>query len=120
MKNILIIDDNKDITGLFSTILESAGHKCTIVHDGKKGLEMLHTKSFDLTLLDLAMPGMSGTDVLDVVKNDPKIKDSKILIITASSLTDAEIERIRNEYKILDIVKKPINKAKLLQEVEKY
>lgn len=120
MKNILIIDDNKDITGLFSTILESAGYKCTIVNDGEKGVEMLHTKSFDLTLLDLAMPGMSGTDVLDVVKNDPKIKDSKILIITACSPTDAEMERIRNEYKILDIVKKPINKAKLIQIVEMY
>ncbi|NOS62511.1 MAG: response regulator [Nitrosarchaeum sp.] len=120
MKNILIIDDNKDITGLFKTILESAGHKCTAVHDGKKGLEMLHEKSFDLTLLDLAMPGMSGTDVLDIVKNDPKIKDSKILIITASSPSDAEMDRIRKEYRILDIVKKPINKAKLLQTIEMY
>lgn len=36
MKNILIIDDNKDITGLFKTILESAEHKCTAVHDGGK------------------------------------------------------------------------------------
>ncbi len=120
MKNILIIDDNKDITGLFKTILESVGHKCTTVHDGKKGLEMLHTKSFDLTLLDLAMPDMSGTDVLDVVKNDPNLKSSKILIITASSPTDAEMERIRKEYRILDIVKKPINKVKLLHTVEKY
>jgi len=120
LKNILIVDDNKDITGLFSTILESAGHKCTVVNDGKKGVEMLHEKSFDLTLLDLAMPGMSGTDVLDVVKNDPKLKDSKILIITASSPSDAEMDRIRNEYRILDIVKKPINKIKLLQTVEKY
>src|SRR3989338_8632491 len=117
MKNILIVDDNEDITGLFKTILESAGHKCTIVHDGKKGVEMLQTKSFDLTLLDLAMPGMSGTDVLDVVKNDPKLKDSKILIITASSPSDAEMDRIRNEYRILDIEKKPINKIKLLQTV---
>lgn len=120
MKNILIIDDNKDITGLFRTILEAAGHECTTAHDGKKGLEMLQTKSFDLTLLDLAMPGMSGTDVLDVVKKDPKLKSNKILIITASSPTDAEMDRIRNEYKILDIVKKPINKAKLLQTIEQY
>lgn len=120
MKNILIIDDNKDITGLFKTILESAGHKCTVVHEGGKGVELLHTKSFDLTLLDLAMPGMSGIDVLDVVKNDSDLKSSKILIVTASAPTDAEMKRIRNEYDILDIVKKPINKAKLLQTVEMY
>lgn len=120
MKNILIIDDNKDITGLFKTILETAGHKCATVHDGKEGLKMLHANTFDLTLLDLAMPGMSGTDVLDVVKNDPNLKSSKILIITASSPTESELQRIRNEYSILDIVKKPINKVKLLQTVDMY
>lgn len=120
MKNILIVDDNKDITGLFKTILESSGHKCTTVNDGKEGLEMLHVKSFDLTLLDLAMPGMSGMDVLDAVKNDQNLKSSKILVITASSPTDAEINKIKNEYSVLDILKKPINKAKLLQMVEKY
>jgi CheY-like chemotaxis protein len=120
MKNILLVDDNKDITGLFKTILEFAGHKCTVVNSGKEGLEMMHAKSFDLTLLDLAMPDMSGTDVLEVVKKDPDLKSSKILIITASSPTDAEMERIRQEYNILDIVKKPINKAKLLQTIEKY
>lgn len=120
MKSILIVDDNKDITGLFKTILESSGHKCTAVNDGKEGLKMLHAKSFDLTLLDLAMPGMSGIDVLDAVKNDPNLKSSKILVITASSPTDSEMERIRNEYSILDIIKKPINKTKLLQMIESY
>jgi hypothetical protein len=54
------------------------------------------------------------------VKKEPNLKSSKILIITASSPTDAEMERIRNTYEILDIVKKPINKVKLLQTIEQY
>jgi CheY-like chemotaxis protein len=120
MKNILLVDDNKDITGLFKTILEFAGHNCTVVNNGKEGLEMMHAKSFDLILLDLAMPNMSGIDVLDVVKKDPNLKSNKILIITASSPTDAETERIRQSYPILDILKKPINKVKLLQTIDKY
>lgn len=119
MKNVLLIDDNKDITDLFKTILESAGHKCTAVNGGRAGLEMLQTNFFDLTLLDLAMPDMSGIDVLHHVKKDSKLKSSKILIVTASSPTDSEMERIRKEYDVIDVVKKPINKAKLLQMIDR-
>ncbi len=120
MKSVLVVDDNKDITGLFKTILESSGHKCSTVNGGKEGLERLRKESFDLILLDLAMPDMSGIDVLEVVKSDPKLKSNKILIITASSPTDSEIIRIKKNYTILDVIKKPINKAKLLQIIESY
>lgn len=120
MKNILVIDDNKDITGLFKTIIESGGHKCTIANGGQEGLEILHRESFDLVLLDLAMPEMSGVDVLEVVKKDPDLKAIKILIVTASSPPDSEIIRIKNSYQILDVVKKPVNKAKLLQMIENF
>jgi CheY-like chemotaxis protein len=120
MKDILVVDDNKDITGLFMTILESSGHKCTTANGGKEGLELLKRNNYDLILLDLAMPDMSGIDVLDNVKKDPVLKHKKILIITASSPTDSEIDRLKTKYEVLDVMKKPINKAKLLQMVEKY
>lgn len=120
MKSILIIDDNKDITDLFKTILEFSGHTCTTAGGGKEGLEQLHARPFDLTLLDLAMPEVSGIDVLETVKKDSKLKSTKILIITASSPTESETARIRKEYPVLDIVKKPINKAKLLQLIDRY
>lgn len=118
MKNILVVDDNKDITGLFKTILESSGHKCSTVNSGKDGLEALHKESFDLVLLDLAMPEMSGVDVLENVKKDAALKEIKILIVTASSPPDSEIGKIKKNYQIIDVVKKPINKAKLLQLVD--
>ncbi len=120
MKNILIIDDNKDIIGLFKTILEASGHSCTAANGGREGLEQLRANNFDITLLDLAMPEVSGLDVLEQVRNDPKLRDVKIIVITASSPTDAETARIRREYTILDLVKKPINKTKLLQIIDNY
>jgi CheY-like chemotaxis protein len=120
MKDVLIIDDNKDITGLFKTILESAGHKCTAVNSGKQGLEILHKESFDLVLLDLAMPEMSGLDVLDRIKDDTALQSTKILIITASSPTDLEIDNIRKNYRVLDVLKKPINKTRLLEIIDKH
>ena len=120
MKNILVIDDNKDIVDLFKVILESSGYTCTTANGGKEGIEKLKSKSFDLTLLDLAMPEISGIDVLEQVKKDPNLKSAKILIVTASSPTESEAARIRREYPILDLIKKPINKAKLLQIIDSY
>lgn len=120
MKTILIVDDNKDITSLFKTILESSGYKCTSANGGKEGLELMHKSSFDLVLLDLAMPEMSGIDVLEAVKSSPNLKSNKILMITASSPDDHDINKIKNDYSVLDIVRKPIDKKNILQIIEKY
>ncbi len=120
MKNILVIDDNKDIVDLYKTILESSGHVCITANGGKAGIEQLQSKSFDLTILDLAMPEVSGIDVLEYVKKDPELKSAKIIIVTASSPTESEAARIRKEYPIIDLIKKPINKTKLLQIINSY
>ena len=120
MKNILIVDDNKDIRDLFKTILESSGYQCTTANDGKEGLDMLHANKFDLVLLDLAMPNMSGIDVLKKVKEDPNLAKNKILIVTASSPADSEMIAIKKNYEVLDVIKKPINKAKLLQLIQNF
>ncbi|MGQ0606383.1 MAG: response regulator [Candidatus Nitrosotenuis sp.] len=120
MKSVLVVDDNKDIRGLFKTILESSGYQCTTANDGKEGLDMLRANKFDLVLLDLAMPNMSGIDVLKKVKDDASLAKNKILIITASSPADSEIDSIKKNFKVLDVVKKPINKAKLVQLIQNF
>jgi CheY-like chemotaxis protein len=120
LKNILIVDDNKDIVGLFKKILESGGFTCEAAEGGKSGLELLRSKTFDLVLLDLAMPDMSGVEVLEAIKKDPNLSKHKILVITASSPSNAETERIKRDYQILDVIKKPISKTNLIQLIKSY
>jgi DNA-binding NtrC family response regulator len=61
---ILVIDDDKAILQACRSILEDAGYEVEVASDGREGLERLRQKLYDLALVDLKMPGMSGIEVL--------------------------------------------------------
>jgi DNA-binding response OmpR family regulator len=58
--NVLIIDDNEQITKMISSFLDMSNHDCTVVNEGKEGLELIKTKQYDSIVLDLAMPEFDG------------------------------------------------------------
>ncbi len=105
---ILIIDDNKDITDTISLFAETQGHSCSVSNDGKTGCDIAKKENFDLVLLDIAMPGFSGYDVLNTLKNDNNFDMKKIVVITASNLDGSSVEKIELSG-IFKLVKKPIS-----------
>ena len=106
--NILIIDDNKDITDAISLFAESQGHSCLVSNDGKEGCNMAKKENFDLILLDIAMPEFSGYDVLNTLKNDNNFDMKKIVVITASNVVGSAVEKIES-FGISKFVRKPIS-----------
>jgi CheY-like chemotaxis protein len=95
---ILVIDDNKEITDMLSLYLESLdNYECKVVNE-----------NFDLIILDLAMPGFSGIDILNSLKSDNLLSKKNIIVLTASALNDDEMEGfIRDGVKA--VIKKPIS-----------
>lgn len=91
---ILLIDDNQQITKMLTTFLDLKGHECINVNDGKSGLSILNEQSFDVVLLDLAMPEFSGYDVIDTLEKEGKLKDHKIIVFTASSISNEELDKL--------------------------
>ncbi|GAG90962.1 unnamed protein product [marine sediment metagenome] len=81
---ILIIDDNEQITKMLTTFLELKEHKCTIANDGKEGLNIIKENRHDVTLLDLAMPEFDGYSVIKDLEESNSLKDHKIIVFTAS------------------------------------
>ncbi len=106
--NILVIDDNKDITDAISLFAENHGHSCIISNDGKEGYNIAKKENFDLILLDIAMPEFNGYDVLNRLKNDSNFDMKKIVVITASNLDSSTTEKIKS-FGILKLVRKPIS-----------
>ncbi len=106
--NILIIDDNLDITDAISLYSESQGHSCSVSNDGKKGCDIAQKENFDLILLDIAMPNFSGYDVLNTLKDDSNFDMKKIVVITASNLDNSAAEKIES-FNIFKLVRKPIS-----------
>lgn len=106
--NILVIDDNKDITDAILLFAESQSHSCEISNDGREGCNLAKKENFDLILLDIAMPEFSGYDVLNTLKKDSNFDMKKIVVITASNLDSLASEKIES-LGIFKLVKKPIS-----------
>lgn len=121
MQKILVVDDNRETTDLIKIILNSSGYECTTASNGKEGLDKIYKNKFDLILMDLAMPEMSGLDALAKLKEANKLADNKILVFTASpTLSDTEVDKLKKEYRVLGRLRKPFKKNDLLDTIAKH
>jgi len=80
----LVADDDPDIRDLVSWKLSRAGFEVSAAGDGPAALELLRKERFDVALLDVTMPGMSGLDVCRAVRMDPATASVAVIILTAS------------------------------------
>ena len=69
MEKILIVDDENDIAELISDVLEDEGYTTTIKNDGKSAINEIKGNNYDLILLDIMMPDMSGVNVCAEIRN---------------------------------------------------
>lgn len=114
--NILIIDDNEQITKMLTTFLELKEHNCTVANDGKEGLKLIKENSHDVILLDLAMPEFDGYAVIKDLEESETLKDHKIIVFTASTITQEELDELV-ERGVTSYILKPIDIDLLLSKV---
>jgi len=114
--NVLIIDDNEQITKMISSFLDMSNHDCTVVNDGKEGLELIKTKQYDSIVLDLAMPEFDGYEILDTLKNEDSSQMSKIIILTASSISLETVKKFK-ELGVSSCLQKPVDIDQLLSKI---
>jgi two-component system alkaline phosphatase synthesis response regulator PhoP len=86
MKNILIIEDDQLLRSLCSKKLITEGFNVDAAIDSQQGLEKINKNRPDLILLDLVLPGMSGFEVLKIVKANPDKKIADIPVVILSNL----------------------------------
>jgi CheY-like chemotaxis protein len=87
MARVLIVDDEEYIRDLIKEVLLAQGHEFELAAGGTEALEILRKKSIDLVIVDRNMPGMTGIEVVQLVRQNPKTKAIKILMCTGSSVT---------------------------------
>ena len=117
-KSILVVDDNEDIRGLLSLVLQKEGYEVHAAEDGASALEKAYETKPDLILLDVMMPGLSGLEVLSTIREnkDKKISEVPIMMITAKSTIDdidAAVELGASSY-----IVKPFRPANLAEKVQ--
>lgn len=117
MARVLIVDDEEYIRDLIKEVLLSQGHEFELADGGIKALELLRKKTIDLVIVDRNMPGMSGIEVVQLIRQNPKTKGVKILMCTGSSVTKEIDEAFAAGAD--DYVLKPLSFPALLGKVAK-
>lgn len=114
MKRILYVEDNQDTADAVKIILTHAGFKAEIANNGKDGI-VLAKKGFDLILLDIMLPDMSGWDIFAKLKPGSKAKFAFLSAIPVSSERMAELRKSG----VSDYITKPFTKVDLINRIEK-
>ncbi len=115
---ILGIDDNEDLLQVCEMVLTSEGHEYTGIDNGKEGLELLRDEKFDVVLLDLSMPDITGQDVVNALVKDGIMNKQKVVVFTATSPTKKEID-LYLEKGAHSVLKKPVNPDELSEFIHK-
>lgn len=114
---ILVIDDSQDIVGLLDQVLTTVGHEVTTAYTGREGLSLLMSQCFDVVFLDIAMPDFSGLDVIEKLVQEKRIRDSPVVLFTASPITDEEVGRLV-EKGVHSILRKPVRLDTLFEKID--
>jgi len=104
--NILVVDDDVTICNLLDRYLTGVGYRVKTVTNGEEALELIETQSFDLVLLDILMPEVTGRDVLIKVRQHHSPSELPIIMVTGISDSKAIVDAFKlgaNDY-----VTKPI------------
>ncbi len=114
-QRILVVDDDREIVRLLRAYLEQAGYQALVAYDGETALHILRRECPDLVLLDLMLPDRDGWDVTRIVRGDPVLASTPIIMLTA---------RVEDQDKIVglelgadDYVAKPFNPREVVARV---
>jgi len=122
-KRILVLDDDEELCEEITEILIDEGYRVTTAFDGLKGKRLVEKYDYDILILDVKMPGLSGLDILESIKGQNK--EVKVIILTGRPLSkELQEGRICKdiEEKILrladGIINKPFDIEVLLNKIK--
>ena len=113
--NILIVDDISKNLQVLGSYLQGGNYEVEFAINGKSALEWIKKKCFDLILLDIMMPGMSGFEVCKEIRRDEKYNDIPVLFLTAKD--DKESVAKGFQLGAQDYITKPFDKEELLARI---
>ena len=115
MKNVLYVEDNADTANAVKIILSDIGCIVETAPNGQEGVKLAKSKDYDLILLDIMLPDMTGLDIYSQIKSGLK---SKIAFLSAIPVSSDRMEQLRLAG-VSDYITKPFAKADLIQRITK-
>jgi adenylate cyclase len=114
--SLLVVDDQEINRDMLSRRLERRGYSVAVAEDGRQALEMITTQKFDVVLLDIMMPGISGLEVLRILRERRSAADLPVIMATAKDQSSDVVEALQlgaNDY-----VTKPLDFPVVLARIQ--
>lgn len=118
MVKVLVVEDNPLNMELILEILLSQDFVVDTVDDGEKAIKITEKTSYDLILMDIALPGIDGVEATRLIKSKPGYKNVPFVALTAFAMA-GDKERVLNEG-FTDYVSKPLDIKDFIKKMDKY
>ena len=113
---ILIVDDEPDTLGLIQLTLNTAGYEVEMATGGQQALDLIFSNSYDVIILDIMMPDISGFDVLRKIREDLSAHPPVIFLTAKGGIED---QQIGIDLGAVSYLLKPITRGNLLDSISK-
>jgi len=90
----LVIEDDKNLALAFSEALEEANYQVEVFYDGKSAKERLEQIVPAIVILDLHIPHIKGTDILDYIRSDERLADIRVIVASADNTLAKDVNSI--------------------------
>ncbi len=110
---VLVVDDEPEITEIVETFLSDAGYQISVENDSYKAVEKAREINPDVILLDIMMPGISGYEICQELKNIPEFANTPVIFLTGKDRNDDQGRSFKAGGDMF--IKKPFSCERLLE-----
>ena len=105
-RHALVIDDDRALRGLFTTLLGKKGFTVDVAADGRVAFDQLNRHNYSVILLDLMMPDVNGFELLDRIERDSPLLLERVIVMTG--VAQRQLERVGGK-PVWDVIRKPFD-----------
>jgi CheY-like chemotaxis protein len=109
----LLVEDDDATRGMFETALSRVGYTVHTARTGAGALTRLRSDAFDLVVLDLMLPGISGPEVLDAMRQGPATAQLPVIVVTGATVSQRELGNLS----VVTMLRKPVDPDDLVDAV---
>jgi DNA-binding response OmpR family regulator len=106
VRNVLVIDDDRALRGLFTTLLTKKGFTVDTAGDGRVAFDQMTKHSYSVILLDLMMPDVNGFELLERMERDSPLLLKRVIVMTGAA--QRQVARV-NASTVWDVIRKPFD-----------
>lgn len=120
MSKVLLIEDDSLMVKMYNMKFTHDGFNVETALDGEEGLQKAKSTKPDVIVLDIMLPRMSGTEVLEKLKEDPETANIPVIVLTNLNITEGDVAKCKNLGAKEILAKTDVTPQEVVDKIKKY